>query len=283
MPLGASVTYGLGSTTGDSYRKELRDRLVAGGTAVEMVGSQRSGDDLGDDGGVEATPGFVIEQIAAAARTAVRRFRPNLVLLDAGTNNCNAGGAVPDAGRNVSALLDGLYRDSPGAAVVLATVLATKVPAQDRCRRAVNEQFRALAAARQQRGDRLVLVDMRSPAGPTTADLFDSRHPNDEGYRKMATVWFQGILEARDKGFLTPPADVAAPQASVGIDALRNDTATPSGRGRETTTSSAAPDPTQSGVPATTASPASGDAMAYRVHTCLGGGLLALGLFLVMG
>lgn len=149
MPLGASVTFGLGSTTGDSYRKDLRDQLVAAGMAVEMVGAQRNGRDFADNR-VEATPGFVISQIAASARAAVPQFRPNLVLLDTGTNNCNQGGTVPDAGRNVSALIDDIYRDSPGATVVFCTVLVTKSPAQDQCRQDVNHQYEALATERQQ-------------------------------------------------------------------------------------------------------------------------------------
>ncbi len=69
MSLGASVTFGVGSTTGDSYRKDLQDLLIANNNTVEYVGSMNNGNFT--DNAVEATPGFVISQIAASANTAV--------------------------------------------------------------------------------------------------------------------------------------------------------------------------------------------------------------------
>lgn len=44
MPLGASITWGTESEDGNGYRKVLRDSLVTAGFAVDMVGSQKSGD-----------------------------------------------------------------------------------------------------------------------------------------------------------------------------------------------------------------------------------------------
>ncbi|KAK3943430.1 hypothetical protein QBC46DRAFT_377787 [Diplogelasinospora grovesii] len=52
---------------------------------------------------------------------------------------------------------------------------------------------------------------MRSSQGPTTADLNDTRHPNDVGYQKMAVVWNQGISEALSKGYITNPAENGIP------------------------------------------------------------------------
>lgn len=69
MALGASVTFGQGSTTGNSYRKDLEDLLVANNNTVHFVGTKKNGNF--SDNAVEATGGFVIEQIAAAANKAV--------------------------------------------------------------------------------------------------------------------------------------------------------------------------------------------------------------------
>ncbi|KAK8059420.1 carbohydrate esterase family 3 protein [Apiospora saccharicola] len=208
MPVGASVTFGVGSTTGDSYRKDLQDLLKAQGMTAEYVGSKKNGKDFTNNK-VEATSGFVIAQIAKSVKTAAPKFKPNLVLLDAGTNNCNKGGEVPDAGKSVAAMVDGIYTDSPGATVVLATVLANKDAAQDKCRVGINAQYQTLATDMAAKKAKFVLVDMRSPEGPTVNDLNDSRHPNDAGYAKMAAVWLKGIQEAQTKGFLTAPAAVA--------------------------------------------------------------------------
>jgi len=203
MALGASVTFGVGSTTGDSYRKDLEDLLKANGDTVEYVGTRRNGNF--SDNAVEATSGFVISQIAASANTAVPQLKPNLVLIDAGTNNCNRGGTVPDAGANVTAMINNIFKQSPGATVILTTVLVNSVAAQDACRVTVNAQYSALATTMQAAGAKMLLVDMRGPGGPLVTDLADGRHPNDAGYVKMANIWFQGIQEVISKGFLTTP------------------------------------------------------------------------------
>ncbi|KAK1986923.1 GDSL-like Lipase/Acylhydrolase [Colletotrichum cereale] len=203
MSLGASVTFGTGSTTGNSYRKDLQDLLVAQGMSVAFVGSKSNGDFT--DNAVEATPGFKINQIAAAADKAVPLLKPNLVLVDAGTNNCNKGGKIPDAGANVTAMINKIYEQSPGSTVILTSVLANKIAKQDECRVDINQQYAALATQFQQSGAKFAFVDMRSPDAPGLNDLNDTRHPNDGGYVKMANVWAQGIGEVVSKGFITAP------------------------------------------------------------------------------
>ncbi|KAJ9151472.1 Carbohydrate esterase family 3 protein [Coniochaeta hoffmannii] len=202
MPLGASVTYGVGSSTGSSYRRDLRDLLVsAANQTVDMVGTRKHGDFADND--VEATSGFAISQIAEAAATAVPRLLPNLVLVDAGTNNCNGGGTVPDAGANVTAMIEEMFLQSPGVTVVLATILGNAVAAQDACRVDINAQYVALVARLRAAGGKVLLVDLRGSEGPITNDLVDGRHPNDVGYRKMAGVWFEGIQQAISQGLVT--------------------------------------------------------------------------------
>jgi len=203
------VTFGVGSTTGNSYRKSLHDTLTAAGHLVNFVGRKHNGNFADND--VEATSGFVLSQIAEAARAAAPQFLPNLVLIEAGTNNCNSGRSVSDAGANLTSLVDDLFRLSPGVTVVVATLLANKDAAQDGCRVDVNRQYANLAVGFAAQGKRLVLVDMRSADGPTTADLADSRHPNDRGYAKMAAVWNQGIVMALSKGFVGQPVENGIP------------------------------------------------------------------------
>ncbi|KZL73485.1 gdsl-like lipase acylhydrolase [Colletotrichum incanum] len=204
MALGASVTFGTGSTTGDSYRKDLQDLLVTQGINVTYVGTQANGNFANN--AVEATPGFKINQIALSADQAVPMLKPNLVLVDAGTNNCNKGGEVPDAGANVTAMINKIYQQSPGSTVILTSILANKVPEQDACRVKINQQYATLATQFQQSGAKFAIVNMRSPDAPTLKDLADNRHPNDGGYVKMANVWRKGIEEVMSKGFITAPS-----------------------------------------------------------------------------
>lgn len=212
MSLGASVTFGTGSCTGNSYRKDLRDLLVADGSTVTYVGEFSHGNFT--DSQVEEQGGFTISQIAELANKETPLGMPNLILLDAGTNNCNKGGLVLDAGANVMALINKLFAQSPGSTVILATLLVNdQTPAQDACRVDINAQYSTLAAQMTAQGAKLVMVDMRSPDGPTTADLADKRHPNDVGYQKMAKVWAQGIQKAVSLGLITAPVNNSSPAA----------------------------------------------------------------------
>lgn len=43
LPLGASITQGVGSSTGNGYRKPLRDKLRSEGWLVNMVGTKQDG------------------------------------------------------------------------------------------------------------------------------------------------------------------------------------------------------------------------------------------------
>ena len=70
----------------------------------------------------------------------------------------------------------------------------------------IRVKYTALATKLQSTGAKLILVDMRSSAGPLVSDLADGRHPNDAGYVKMANVWFAGIQQVISKGMLTKPS-----------------------------------------------------------------------------
>ncbi|KAB5513125.1 GDSL-like Lipase/Acylhydrolase [Coniochaeta sp. 2T2.1] len=212
MPLGASITFGVGSTTGSSYRKDLHDLLIAANQTVNFVGTYGNGNFTDND--VEATSGFVISQIAEAAATAVPKFLPNIVLVDAGSNNCNRGGTVPGAGLQINALVDDIRERSPGVTVLLATIIVNTVPAQEACRVDINRQYElyvAQAEPAQQYGKKLLLADMRTPRGPTMYDLADGRHPNDVGYAKMAKIWIDGIQRAIALGLVTAPVENGIP------------------------------------------------------------------------
>jgi hypothetical protein len=47
---------------------------------------------------------------------------------------------VPDAGANVTNLINSIFQQSPGATVILTTILVNSVAAQDACRVTVKEQ-----------------------------------------------------------------------------------------------------------------------------------------------
>lgn len=106
MPIGASITWGQGSSDGKSfnqqyckrkgvsialikiagngYREKLQNSLIASGNPVQYVGSQQSGTMANNL--TEGYPGLRIEQVHPKVLPALTRFLPNLVLILLGSN-----------------------------------------------------------------------------------------------------------------------------------------------------------------------------------------------------
>ncbi|EAQ87690.1 hypothetical protein CHGG_04309 [Chaetomium globosum CBS 148.51] len=223
MPLGASITYGTASSDGNGYRAALRNHLVSGpGNKVNMVGTRQSGSMRDRD--VEGWPGFRIAEVRAKAMApgCVPHYRPNVVLVNAGTNDATQNFSVDGAGARMEGLVRDLWAASPRAVVVLSTLLVNKNAEAERNVRVINAQYVDLARRlREGERKRLVLVDMHGPDGPTTADLADDTHPNDAGYRKMADIWFKGLVAASDAGWLQAPESVAGVPTSPGRQSER--------------------------------------------------------------
>lgn len=83
MPLGASITEGIGSRNGVGYRDLLRAQLRTRGWNVNMVGSKQNG--RFEDNDNEGHPGLTINQVRGEFNEIGKALMPNLVLLNAGT------------------------------------------------------------------------------------------------------------------------------------------------------------------------------------------------------
>lgn len=206
MPLGASITFGLQSTDGNGYRQDLRRSLESGGNPVNMVGSRKGGNMT--DGDNEGWPGFVVDEVFGKANESVPKFKPNLVLINAGTNDCIQDLDVTATGARMRAMILGLLSMSPRATVVLSSLIVNKEAATEANVLNVNKQYQLVATSLRASGRRVVFADMHGPDGPVVEDLVDDTHPNDLGYRKMAAIWYRGISEASTAGFLISPEPV---------------------------------------------------------------------------
>lgn len=205
MPLGDSITEGVGSSTGSSYRAKLFGDLEANAKSVDFVGSQRSGQLSDPDH--EGHSGWTIAQIAQAADAAVPANRPNVVVLHAGTNDMDRGQQNGAVGR-LDGLIAQIQEDSSGTTVLVATLVpSTNRATQDRIT-AFNREIRDLVRRRQSAGERVALVDM---SAVTTADLADGLHPNDAGYRKMADAFFKAVADAAERGWIQAPSGGTRP------------------------------------------------------------------------
>ncbi|KAF5604267.1 acetylxylan esterase [Fusarium subglutinans] len=204
MPLGASITQGYLSTDNNGYRKWLRSQLLYRGWKVNMVGSKQNGNMKDRDN--EGWPGYLIDQVHNEFRKSMW-MKPNLVLINAGTNDRNQKIDIDGARGRMKALVDDIYSNIPGVTVVLSTIVRSTNVTNDACASKVSKQIRQLVNS--YRGQRIGLADI-NPVLPTSMLQKDGIHPTDAGYKLFASVWWDAISQVQ--------ADIQAPAKVSGID-----------------------------------------------------------------
>ena len=201
MPLGGSITHGVGSSDRNGYRQCLLELLEADGFNVRMVGSRKAGTMSNNDH--EGWRGFRIDQIETKGLISAERLMPNVFTINAGSNDCIQNHRLEDTGIRVGRLLKGLWQVCPDSTMILSTLLVSGDPQVDARIQSFNHRLAGVAKALQLQGKRIVFADMRGLDGPTVEDLVhDHTHPNDTGYRKMALIWRRSIRDAAKRGFL---------------------------------------------------------------------------------
>ena len=156
-----------------------------------------------------------MDQVQDRARGSCRVWLPNVVLINAGTNDANQDFNVGQTGLRMQELINTIVAEVPDAVVVLSTLLpTTNDDAQRRVER-INEQYRQVHREYVALGEdgqdepnpsvKVILADMASFL--TKTDIADGIHPNDEGNKKMAAVWVWAINYAHEKGWIKEPTD----------------------------------------------------------------------------
>ncbi|KAL1612344.1 hypothetical protein SLS60_000570 [Paraconiothyrium brasiliense] len=225
MPLGASITQGLNTvehpdaSTDIGYRLSLRQFLRNRAYEVNYIGSKKNGNFADNEN--EGHPGLQIHAVHEVMNPVLSNQKPNLILLNAGTNDCVQADdstltpvdtgitwvtKIPD---RIRSMLNDIYDQSEGVTVILSTLLPNFTPgtaggyitlANQGIRNLYNEQY-AL-------GRRIILADMDMDGYWNQAtDYSDVTHPNDAGYKKMAGIWAAAFLEVEKASFLVAPID----------------------------------------------------------------------------
>lgn len=159
------------------------------------------------DGDHEGHEGAIIDQVYDNVDLSIDR-RPNVVLVNAGTNDCVQNVDISTAHERLGRVVDKVFDKSQRATILLSTLLLNRGDAAVNARvQTVNENIRRLVADRRQRGQRIVLAEMNDGQFITAGDLSDDIHPNNYGYRKMAAVWNAAISRASNEGMLQSPED----------------------------------------------------------------------------
>lgn len=194
MPLGDSITHGYGSTTMVGYRRPLYLSLTAAGYRVNFVGSRPAGAWLDFDRDNEGHPGVDAVFLRERLANILGQNRPDIILLHIGTNGLWK--RAEEVAADADQLLNAIYASDGDVRVVLARIVNRTGPPERVTRTTrYNELLQVIADRRIAAGDPLLVVDMErallytAADGATPGDMYDSTHPNDAGYGKMAAVW----------------------------------------------------------------------------------------------
>ncbi|KAK3986531.1 killer toxin subunits alpha beta [Cladorrhinum sp. PSN332] len=203
--LGASIVTGWGSSSNNGFCKPLRDAMRQDGWKVNMVGAHNIGSMVDND--YEGHPGYRVAQVDIEADKSIK-YQPNIVVINAGTNDANQNFDVGNFGARHSAMLDKLQRQIPGVTLTVSTLIQGTLPGIMANRDNMNNQLWQLVSSRRSNRQKIMLADVDNPSNFIPTSLIpDGTHPNDEGHRRLAAVFHRAIKEAHRAGFITRPRD----------------------------------------------------------------------------
>lgn len=215
MPLGDSITYGVGSSALDSYRGALFWRLAQAGVRADYVGSMRSG--VSPDQDNEGHKGWTIAQLSARVDDWLATYQPDVILLHIGTNDMVRGNQ--DAATDLDALLDKIAADRPDAQVFVAKIVGLgdydDVAAQRYRTYFFNAAIPGIVASK---GPNFHVVDDSRMHG---IDMWNREHPNDYGYQKMAWNWYRALEPVLNPGGPAWPAADNPYRAALGYHCVQ--------------------------------------------------------------
>jgi lysophospholipase L1-like esterase len=201
MPLGDSITYGDGSTSHGGYREPLFHLVLSHTQSVTFVGLMSDGPDTVD--GVpfpkhhEGHSGYTISGVIGFAAQAIQGYAPQMVLLMLGTNDIAFSEDPPNAPTRLGELMDIILDEDPNLLLVVAQIVPTMDDDKNVAVEALNAAIPDLVQTRLEAGKHVAMVDMYGAfvENPNykTEYMFNTYHPSDAGYVKMAETWYDRI------------------------------------------------------------------------------------------
>lgn len=209
--MGDSITFGEGSTDGNGYRLALSTLLTKHGNKVEYIGSVQSGTMANSDH--EGHGGF---QIVAVGLTGKPDYfqRPNVVLLMAGTNDIVFNTDIENAPNRLGGVIEDIVAACPDAAILVATLTPLLNPGWTNKIVDYNYAVPGIVSNLANKGNKVALVNM-SRVMTTDINPADGIHPTDEGYGKIAAAWYDGILAATQRNWITEPLPRSSQNSST--------------------------------------------------------------------
>ena len=216
MPLGDSITAGSQSSDGNGYRGVLFDRLQSGlgeDAQVTFVGPQKGGSMPDRDHA--GYPGYRIDEIATVADCSVRSYKPNVILLHAGTNDADQNFQLQSAPQRIKNLITQVLNDSPRAVVAVAEIIPTGKPRLQPRINAINAALPGVVKELQAAGKHVVIAHTRDLK--VSDGLQGDAHPNDNGYAKLGADFARAVWNATARGWIQDPEAPLPPAAGCPV------------------------------------------------------------------
>ncbi|CAJ0541531.1 Ff.00g080970.m01.CDS01 [Fusarium sp. VM40] len=220
LPVGASITVGYErGEEGDGYRERLRDSLSL--NEVVWAGTERSPEGDMKDGFFAAWSGKTIQYMDNRIEPSLEQ-RPNLILVDTGTNDMNSNRDIATEGNDPEAaierlrlMVEDMVDMCPDATIILGMPINVCNKKEFHEQRKRIEAYRGLVAELavefREQNHHVLAADF----GPFKESyLGDCVHPEDIGYLVMGDWWYDFIHQV-PKGWIQEP---------VGPDPVRGET-----------------------------------------------------------
>lgn len=207
MPLGDSITfgaYGAGLEGVGGYRTVLWRKLADVGARVDFVGSiTEHAAELGLGSGHDGHKSWRLDELATHVADWLGAHRPQLILLQAGTNDLIQGATEAQALERLETLVDRILKAAPEARLFVASLLGVREPNDYGLALSKVAAFNAgisdLVRARAARAA-VSYHDLCGLANFSAAAFAaDGLHPNDVGYQSLADTWYAVVGQ-----YLTP-------------------------------------------------------------------------------
>jgi hypothetical protein len=104
-----------------------------------------------------------------------------------------------------------IFNNIEGVTIILSGLLPNN--AHPQCNKELNDGYGYLVNSLAAEGKKIIYANLQYD----WIDLADGTHPNDEGYKKLAAVWFRAIDQARQKDFITDPAHIDSGKGENGV------------------------------------------------------------------
>jgi lysophospholipase L1-like esterase len=191
MPLGDSITAGVGSSTHAGYRGQLWSDCLTAHWHVQFVGSQLGGPPSLTDREHEGHPGWRIRQIAAHVVDWLQTYKPRVVLLQIGTNDIVYHDAMDAAPDRLRSLILQIHETLPNTTIIVAQITPLRNAVLNSQVITYNLAIPSVVQGLTIQGLPVRYVDMYHAV--PVSDLEDGIHPNDSGYNAMAGVWYSAL------------------------------------------------------------------------------------------